>query len=88
MFSCVMLDFNFSHTPTMCCGEHGDKAVPFTVKTDFFEYLSTIGFEATIVIMEFDTRQPTDKPIEYPTGKNFVPWIVANSLPTLSLIHI
>ena len=53
----------------MCCGEHRDKAVPFTVKTDLFEYLSTIGFEATIVIMEFDTCQPTDKPIEYPTGK-------------------
>src|SRR5215212_8948921 len=81
MFPSPMADGHFADAKSLRRREHRHKPMQLAVQPNFVHYLSTVGFEPTVVIVQPHTHQRAHEPVEYPGWPDFVPRIVSLAFP-------
>src|SRR3954454_2152683 len=82
-----MIDGNLAHRPTAGRREDRYEAVQFAVQPDFVENLAAIAFEAAVVVVQLDTGEHADEPVEDARRPYLVPRIVPHLLPAADAIE-
>ena len=67
--------------------EHRNEPMQFAVDGDLASDVGSEQLQAAVVIVQLESRQTADHPVENATGKNFVPRIEPSLLPTVDDIE-
>eukprot|EP00913_Durusdinium_trenchii_P028378 g26606.t1 len=82
-----MMHGNFRHFESAGMGQYSDKAVKFAVNANFPGHFGSKQLEAAVVIVQFQSGQPADQPVEHLTGIHLVPGVEPPLLPAVDDIE-